>query len=44
MPRVCEICGTVDAEKDETAEPTNAIEMLCVCDRCREEREEENGL
>ena len=38
MPRVCEICGRSEADVDAEAEVTNAIEMLFVCDRCREDR------
>lgn len=42
MSRVCELCGTVEADAEEldTDELSGSIEMLFVCDTCRRERRE----
>jgi hypothetical protein len=39
MARQCEICGGIEANEDESAEESQAIEFLFVCDVCRKERQ-----
>lgn len=40
MPRLCEICGSTEADEADEPELTGSMEMLVVCEGCRKERQE----